>query len=340
MNREFWKGRSVLVTGGTGLLGGWLLKALVEAEAEVVCLVRDHVPRSMAVRERLLDSCNVVSGELEDYNLLRRTLAEYSVNTIFHLGAQTQVVVGQKDPIGTLEANIRGTWNLLEAARHSSSVQQFLFASSDKAYGISDNLPYFETHPLQGVYPYDVSKSCGDLIARMYAVTYGVPVGIVRCGNLFGGGDLNFNRTIPGVIQATLENKPFVIRSDGKFVRDFLYVKDAVEAYLLLAEKLAADRSLIGEPFNFSLEIHLNVLEITEKVLAYMGRTDLRPVIQNIASGEIREQFMSSEKARRVLGWKPTYALDGGLQETIAWYRDFFAQAEIGELAVAAAGRA
>lgn len=322
MNGEFWRGRPVLVTGATGLLGGWLMQSLLSAGAEVVALVRDRVPTCMAVRDGLLRRSTVVNGSLLEDGLVRRLLSEYTIDTVFHLGAQTLVGVAKQDPVGTLETNIRGTWKLLDAARQSQ-VKQFLFASSDKAYGISDKLPYLETHPCEGRYPYDVSKSCGDLICRMYAATFGVPVAIVRCGNLFGGGDLNFSRTIPGVIQSTLRNERFVIRSDGKFVRDFLYVKDAANAYLLLAERLAADRSLAGEAFNFSLELRLTVLDIVQRVLSMMERTDLKPVIQNIASAEIREQYMSAEKARSVLGWKPLHTLDAGLHETIAWYRNY-----------------
>jgi CDP-glucose 4,6-dehydratase len=323
MNSEFWRGRPVLVTGATGLLGGWLLKSLLDAGAETVVLVRDSVPNCMAVRDRLLERATVVNGSLLEEGLVRRLLFEYSIDTVFHLGAQTLVGVAKQDPVGTLDTNVRGTWILLEAARHSG-VKQFLFASSDKAYGISQHLPYRETDPCQGTYPYDVSKSCGDLICRMYAATYRLPVAIVRCGNLYGGGDLNFSRTIPGVIQATIRDERLVIRSDGQFIRDFLYVKDAANAYTVLAEHLAADRTLIGEAFNFSLELRLTVLEIVQRVLSLMGRDDLAPCIQNTASSEIREQYMSSEKARKVLSWKPEYTLEHGLSETISWYQDYF----------------
>lgn len=313
------------MTGATGLLGSWVVPELVRRGAEVVALVRDGAPRSILARDGWLDRIVTVRGSLSDDGLLRRAFAEYGVETAFHLGAQTLVGVAKVDPVGTLEANVRGTWLLLEAARQAG-VKQVLVASSDKAYGDSANLPYFEDHPLQGRFPYDVSKSCTDLITTMYARTFGLCACIVRCGNLFGGGDLNFSRLIPGVIRATVRNEPFLIRSDGKFVRDFLYVEDAADAYLALAERMAADPSLAGEAFNFGLEMRPTMLELTEKVLGMMGRSDLRPVVQNIASAEIREQYLDAGKARARLGWKPRYGMDEGLRRTIDWYRRFLAE--------------
>ena len=313
------------MTGATGLLGSWVVPELVRRGAEVVALVRDGAPRSILARDGWLDRIVTVRGSLSDDGLLRRAFAEDGIETAFHLGAQTLVGVAKVDPVGTLEANVRGTWLLLEAARQAG-VKQVLVASSDKAYGDSANLPYFEDHPLQGRFPYDVSKSCTDLVTTMYARTFGLCACIVRCGNLFGGGDLNFSRLIPGVIRATVRNEPFLIRSDGKFVRDFLYVEDAADAYLALAEKMAADPALAGEAFNFGLELRPTMLELTEKVLAMMGRSDLRPVVQNIASAEIREQYLDAGKARARLGWKPRYGMDEGLKRTIDWYRRFLAE--------------
>jgi CDP-glucose 4,6-dehydratase len=318
----FWSGRSVLVTGATGLLGGWLVKQLVEAGADVTALIRDGAPKSMLLRDGWINRINTVNGGLHDTALLRRAMSEYSVDTVFHLAAQTIVGVAKVDPVTTLKANVQGTWNVLEAARQTH-VKQTVVASSDKAYGASDQLPYREDNPLRGRYPYDVSKSCADLVTTMYAATYGLPVVIARCANLFGGGDLNFSRTIPGVILAALHGQRFLIRSDGKFVRDFLYVRDAATAYMRLAEKLAADRGLAGEAFNFGLEIRLTVLELVKNVLTMMHCEHLEPTVQNIASSEIREQYLSAEKARRMLDWQPAYTLDAGLQETIDWYREF-----------------
>jgi len=321
---SYWKGKTVFVTGATGLMGSWLVKALMRDGADIVALVRDQAPNSMLLREELVDRIAVVSGDLECLPTLQRAIAEYQPHTVFHLAAQPLVQVAKRDPVGTLRANVLGTWNVLEAARLSGGTDVVL-ASSDKAYGATNHLPYRETHPLQGRYPYDVSKSCADLIAQMYAATYGLKTAIARCGNLFGGGDLNFSRTIPGVIKATLAGEPFVIRSDGKFVRDFLYVKDAAEAYLILGERLAEDDSISGEAFNFSLGEHLTVLDIVHMTLEIMGRTDLEPVIQNVANSEIRQQYLDATKARERLGWRPRYGMKEGIRETVDWYHTHFA---------------
>jgi CDP-glucose 4,6-dehydratase len=316
----YWNGKTVFVTGATGLMGSWLVKALLREGADVVALVRDQAPKSMLVREGLLQRIAVISGDLESLPTMQRAVAEYQPHTVFHLAAQPLVQVAKLDPVGTLRANVMGTWNVLEACRLTGK-SNIVVASSDKAYGANDSLPYLETHPLQGRYPYDVSKSCTDLITQMYSATYGLKTAIARCGNLFGGGDLNYSRTIPGVIQATLAGERFVIRSDGKFVRDFLYVKDAAECYLTLGERLAEDASISGEAFNFSLGLRLTVLDIVNMTLKIMGRTDLEPVIQNIAGSEIREQYLDAAKARKKLGWSPQHRMEDALRETIAWYK-------------------
>ena len=295
----------------------------------MVALVRDGSPRSKLVRDGWLSRIVTVQGSLSDDGLMRRAFAEYSIDTAFHLGAQTLVGVAKADPVGTLEANVRGTWLLLEAARQAG-VKQVIVASSDKAYGDSADLPYREDHPLKGRFPYDVSKSCTDLITTMYARTFGLRSAVVRCGNLFGGGDLNFSRLVPGVIRATVQGEPFLIRSDGKFVRDFLYVEDAADAYLTLAEKLAAEERFAGEAFNFGLELRPTMLELAEKILAMMGRSDLRPVVQNIATAEIREQYLDAGKARQLLGWSPRFGMDEGLRRTVDWYREFLREEAAG----------
>jgi len=319
---EFWRARPVLITGATGLLGGYLVRELLARGADVVALIRDRVPGSELNRSGLIDRITTVQGSVTDLGLIRRVMAEYSTRTVFHLAAQTLVGVAKLDPLGTLEANIQGSWSVLEAAR-LSKVVQVLVASSDKAYGDPVELPYREEMPLAGKYPYDVSKSCVDLISAMYATTYGLPVGIVRCANLFGGGDLNFSRSIPGIIKAALLDEPFEIRSDGKFVRDFLYAEDAAGAFLTLAEHLAVKPELYGQAFNFSLELRLTVLDLVDVVGKVMGRPDLEVIIRNNASNEVREQYASSEKARRLLDWLPRFSLEEGLSRTIPWYSSY-----------------
>ncbi len=268
----------------------------------------------------------MVRGDVADQALLERALGEYEIDTVIHLAAQTIVGIANRNPLATFETNIAGTWRLLEACRRSPKVKQIVVASSDKAYGDQETLPYDETSPLQGRHPYDVSKSCADLIAQTYATTYGLPVAITRCGNFYGGGDLNWNRIVPGTIRSILRGQRPVIRSDGHYVRDYFYVEDGAAAYMLLAEKLAAQPDLRGEAFNFSNEIQVTVLELVERILALMG-SDLRPDVRNEASNEIRHQYLSAAKARRRLEWQPLFTLDGGLRRTIAWYRDFLGAA-------------
>ena len=321
-NRSFWQDRPTLVTGGTGLLGGWLIKHLLDSGADIVCLVRDWVPKSELVRSNLIEQVKVVRGDICDSALLERILGEYEIETVFHVAAQTIVGIANRNPISTFQTNIGGTWSLLEACRRSSKVSTIVVASSDKAYGDQDKLPYDENTPLQGRHPYDVSKSCADLIAQSYFATYKLPVGITRCGNFYGGGDLNWNRIVPGTIRSILRGKQPIIRSDGQYVRDYFYIEDGAAAYILLAEQLASNPELHGEAFNFSNETPVSVLEIVERIIKLMD-SNLKPVILNEADNEIMEQFLSSAKAGKVLKWKPLVTLDEGLSRTIAWYHDF-----------------
>lgn len=321
----FWRQRSVFVTGCTGLLGSWLTRDLVARGAWVTGLVRDWVPRSTLILERVVERINVVRGCLEDYYTLLRALNEYEVDTVFHLGAQTIVGIANNNPLSTFETNIKGTWNLLEACRQVKWVKRVVIASSDKAYGGEASLPYDEETPLLGYFPYDVSKSCADLIATSFYRTHGLPVCITRCGNFYGGGDLNFNRVVPGTIRSALHNEPPRVRSDGQLTRDYFYVKDAAAAYLLLAEKME-ELNLAGEAFNFSNERPLSVVEMVELILSLMGRRSLRPIILNEAKNEIPHQYLSAQKARRILQWQPAYSLEAGLTETIEWYKEFFAR--------------
>jgi CDP-glucose 4,6-dehydratase len=328
---SFWVDRNVFVTGCTGLLGSWLTEALCHARGNVTGLVRDGVPRSRFTTHGMDHRVNTVRGEVEDFRLLERVLNEYEVQTVFHLAAQTIVGTANRNPLSTFESNIRGTWNILEACRRVPTVRQIIVASSDKAYGEQDRLPYDEESPLQGTHPYDVSKSCADLVASAYFHTYRLPVCITRCGNLFGGGDLNFNRIIPGTIRSVIRGDAPIIRSDGSYVRDYFYVEDAVQAYLFLAEHLAADPTIAGEAFNFSHETRLTVVELVRKILRVMEREDVAPRILNEASNEIPNQYLSSMKARERLGWKPECSLEEGLRKTVAWYRDFLSERDARE---------
>ena len=319
---DFWRDRPIFVTGGTGLLGSWLVKRLVEAGADVVCLVRDRVPQSELVRSGLYNKVKSVRGDVRDQKLLEEALGEYEIDTVFHLAAQTIVGIANRNPISTFETNIQGTWALLEACRRSPRVKGIVVASSDKAYGDQEILPYDETTPLQGEHPYDVSKSCTDLISYTYAKSFDLPVTITRCGNFYGGGDLNWNRIVPGTIRSVLRGEAPVIRSDGQFIRDYFYVEDGAAAYMLLAEKLAADPALKGHAFNFSNEIQVTVLELVDRLLTQMD-SDIKPDIRNEASNEIRHQYLSAEKARRMLDWAPLFTLDSALAKTIDWYKEF-----------------
>ena len=319
----FWSGRAVLVTGCTGLLGSWLTRALVDRGANVIGLVRDWVPESELMRSGTIKRINVIHGDARDQRTLERTIAEYEVDTVFHLAAQTIVGIANQDPVGTFESNIQGTWSLLEACRRSSTVRQIVAASSDKAYGTHDRLPYKEDAPLQGRHPYDVSKSCADLLIRSYADTYQLPACITRCGNLYGGGDLNWNRLIPGTIRSVARGERPLIRSDGSYIRDYLYVEDGVLAYLTLAENLAARGELKGEAFNFSNELQLTVLDMVRHILRLMGKQEVEPDLLGEAKHEIQHQYLDAGKAREVLSWKPQFTLDEGLERTIKWYSAF-----------------
>jgi len=299
------------------------VKQLVAAGADVVCLVRDSVPQSEFVRAGLAERVRIVEGDIGDQPLVERVLGEYEVDTVIHLAAQTIVCIANRNPVSTFESNIAGTWTLLEACRRSPAVRQIVVASSDKAYGDQETLPYDERTPLQGRHPYDVSKSCADLIAHAYAATYGLPVAITRCGNFFGGGDLNWNRLVPGTIRSIIRGQPPIIRSNGRFVRDYFYVEDGAAAYMLLAEQMAGRPDLRGQAFNFANEQPVTVLELVRRILGVMGSSQ-EPEVLNEATNEIQEQYLSAEKARKMLSWAPGYTMDEGLTRTVAWYRDFF----------------
>ncbi len=318
-NADFWRDRRVFVTGATGLVGSWLVKRLLKAKADVICLIRDWTPQSELVRSGDLDRVTTVRGDICDQSCLERALGEYEVQTVIHLAAQTIVGIANRNPGSTFEANIGGTWKLLEACRRSPRVRQIVMASSDKAYGDCDVLPYTEDTPLAGRHPYDVSKSCSDLISQTFAHTYKLPVCITRCGNFYGGGDLNWNRIVPGTIRSVLRGQQPVIRSDGTFVRDYFYVEDGASAYMHLAEQMEIKPELAGEAFNLSTEIQVSVLQLVEQILRGMN-SSLRPVVLGEANHEIKHQYLDAGKAARMLGWRPSFTLEEGLVRTIDWY--------------------
>ncbi len=320
--KDFWNNRNVFVTGCTGLLGAWLTRSLLDKGAHIIGLVRDSIPE--AYTADIIGRITEVHGDVEDLALVERALNEYEIDTVFHLAAQTIVGTANRSPISTFETNIKGTLNVLEACRRISTVKSIVVASSDKAYGDQKILPYDETTPLQGAHPYDVSKSCADLISYSYYKTYGLPVCVTRCGNFYGGGDLNYNRIIPGTIRSILNNERPVIRSDGTLIRDYIYVKDGVDAYILLAEKMRVLK-IAGESFNFSNEDKHTVVDVVNNVLKLM-ESKLEPVVLNEAKNEILHQYLSAKKARACLGWKPKYTLETGLRETIKWYESFLAR--------------
>lgn len=325
--RAFWRDRPTLVTGCTGILGSWLTKTLVELGADVVGLIRDWVPRCELVRSGTIEHIKVVRGDVTDATTINRIFSEYEIDTCFHLAAQTVVGIANRMPVPTFETNIRGTWTVLEAARLWPGTQRVIVASSDKAYGDHETLPYDETAPLQGRHPYDVSKSCADLLATAYAKTYNLPVAITRCGNMYGGGDLNWNRIVPGTMRSVLRGERPLVRSDGSPRRDYVFVLDIVDGYLLLAESMI-NGALTGEAFNFGLDQPKSALEIVERIIALSPYPELTPIIKGEAPHEIQDQYLNSDKARRLLGWQPAHTLDEGLAETMRWYADYLADSE------------
>lgn len=327
---NFWKNRRVFVTGATGVLGLNLVNRLVAMDADVVAFVRDWVPQTRFLGSWLQDSDKVtlVRGALEDYDSISRTLAEYEIECIFHLGAQTIVNVGNRSPLTTFRANIEGTWNLLEAARvlntYSDDIRCICIASSDKAYGSSPILPYTEEMSLKGEHPYDVSKSCTDLITQCYASTYHLPTCIARMGNIYGPGDINFNRIVPGTIKSLIEGKRPILRSDGKPLREYFFVEDAVDAYLTMAESIER-KKIFGQAFNFSSGETLSVIDMVRKIISHFG-SEYEPEILDTSRNEITDQYLSIEKARKILEWTPKYAVDQGLDLTIPWYKEMMSQ--------------
>ena len=321
----FWQDRPVAVTGATGFLGSHLTRHLTELGAAVVALVRDDVPPTPIVKEWGCHS--VVRGDVRDQELVERLLGEYEVVSVFHLAAQTQVDVANRNPVSTFDSNVRGTWSLLEACRRSPGVEQVVVAGSDKSYGNQPALPYTEDMPLLAVHPYDVSKAGAEMIAFSYHEAYGVPASVTRCGNFFGPGDTNWARLVPGSIRAFLRGLSPVIRSDGTPVRDYLHVEDGVLAYLKLAEAMSGDRDAIGKAFNFSVEQPLSVLEMVRLIAEACGRPDIEPNVLGRAKHEIPRQWLSAARAKEMLKWAPRYSVAEALASTVDWYQDYLAGA-------------
>ena len=321
-----WKERNVLITGATGFLGTWLSKDLIEKGANVIALVRDEIPnmplRTMGIFEKLHAA---PIGNITNYNSVMRIINEYEVETCFHLAAQTIVGTAKRNPTNTFRVNIEGSWNIFEAVRNSQTVKELIIASTDKVYGEPMEMPIKETHPLLAEYPYDASKVCVERLARTYFTTYGMPVTITRCCNIYGGGDLNFSRIIPGTVRSIIMNQNPILRSDGTPVRDLIFVKDAANAYVTLAENMHK-KGINGEAFNFGSNAPINMLDLTKEAIKASGKTELKPDVQGEKKpdAEIDEQYLDPTKANKVLGWKPEYDLNRGLKETISWYEDYF----------------
>lgn len=319
---DYWKDKNVFITGCNGFLGSWLTKTLVDCGAKVTGLIRDEISDSLLASSGYIHKINLVYGTAEEYELIERVLNEHNIDTCFHLAAQAIVAVANRNPLSTFRSNILGGWNILEASRRCHNVKRIVIASSDKAYGSHKRLPYKEEFKLQGMHPYDASKSCLDILSQMYFHTYGLPVGISRCANIYGPGDLNFSRIIPDTMRALILNKRPIIRSDGKFIRDYLFVEDAVESYLSLARGLE-HKGIQGEAFNFGNQKPINVLELVEKIIAISGKKNLKAKILSVAKYEIKEQYLDCEKAKEVLKWRPRYSLIRGLKQTYIWYERY-----------------
>lgn len=323
---NFWEDKKILITGATGLLGSWLAKRLIKEKAKIFALIRDFDPQSELIRSEDYKKISIINGPLQDFSTLERAIASNDIEYVFHLAAQAIVGTAYINPLEAFESNVRGTYNLLEACRRfPQNIKGIIVASSDKAYGTSKDLPYHEGMPLKGIYPYEVSKSCADLIADSYFYTYNLPIAISRCGNIYGGADFNWSRIIPGTIKSLFDETAPIIRSDGKFLRDYLYVEDVVSAYLLLAEKLQ-EKEIQGQAFNFAPGKPYSVLEIVTLLQKIMKKQHLSPMILNSCKGEIKDQYLESSKANKLLKWSPAFSLDDGLKETVKWYEKYFAR--------------
>lgn len=324
LDMSFWNNRTAFVTGATGFVGSHIARALVEKGARVVCLQRDNVSANSLDIFNLSSHVTVINGALEDFSLMQRVMNEYEIEAVFHLAAQALVGAANRSPISTFESNIRGTYSLLEACRLTSTVKRVVVASSDKAYGSHKELPYTEDYPLHGLFPYDASKVCTDVISRSFSHTYNLPVVVTRFANIYGPGDLNLSRIIPGTIISVIKNERPIIRSDGTPKRDFVYTDDVTNAYLLLAEKI---EEVKGDAFNFGSNEPIQMLELANRIIRFAGKEgQLEPhiMLKTKIENEIDEQYLAADKANKLLGWQPDISLDEGLKRTIDWYKTNF----------------
>lgn len=320
MAKGFWKNHNVLVTGATGFIGGNLADKLVEEGASVYTIVHDLRPKNSLVLLGIDDKITKILGDIVDYDLVERVINKYSIDSVFHLAAQPIVGITNRSPRNTLKVNIEGSWNVFEAARVVGCVERIVTASSDKAYGDQKELPYKEDSRLLASYPYDASKACADILARAYAKTYHLPVAITRCANVYGRADLHLNRIVPGTILWVLRGETPVIRSDGTLEREYMYVSDAVNAYLTLAENID-QKGLAGEAFNFGTGVPTTVLELFELIIKICGK-NVKPKILDQVKNEIQSQYMDSGKAKKTLGWEAKVSLEDGIRRTVDWYRE------------------
>jgi len=320
---SFWNLKNVLVTGGSGFLGSYIIEKLIAKNANVIAIIRDQIPNSRLFYENLNKNITIVQGDITDYRLIERTLNEYEIEIVFHLAAQTIVQIANRAPISTFDSNIKGSWNIFEASRNINTIERIIVASSDKAYGPKEKLPYYESDPLNAKHPYDLSKAVTDMLAQSYYSTYKLPIGITRCGNLYGGGDLNFNRIVPQTIRSIIYNQNPEIRSDGTFLRDYFFVEDAADSYIVFAENLL-EKKLEGQAFNFGTGEPVSVLDLVDKIIRISKKDSLKPIIRNTAKDEIKNQYLDCNKAYKVFKWKPKYSIETGLKKSYEWYKMWF----------------